>query len=82
MVIVIKEAEKFQKSFSKLDISYKERVKKLIKKIIENPEIGKPMRHSRKGTMEVYVSPFRLSYSYSKDEDMLTFLEIYHKDEQ
>ena len=64
------------------DNSIKERVKKLAKKIVENPEIGKPMMHDRKGTREVYLKPFRLSYSYLKNENKLVFIDIYHKDNQ
>ncbi len=59
-----------------------EKVKKHIKKIIENPEIGKPMRYARKGTREVYTGSFRLSYAYFKEENKIVFLDIYHKDEQ
>jgi len=58
------------------------RVKKQIKKIIKNPEIGKPMMYSRKGAREAYVSPFRLSYAYLKEEDHIIFLDLYHKDKQ
>ena len=58
----------------------KEKVKKQIKKIIENPEIGKPMRYARKGTREVYLGSFRLSYAF--DDPKLIFLDLYHKDEQ
>ncbi|MBI4140542.1 hypothetical protein HY485_01750 [Candidatus Woesearchaeota archaeon] len=57
----------------------KERIRKLIKKIIEVPEIGKPMRYSRQGTREVYAGSFRLSYSYVKKEDKLIFLDLYRK---
>jgi mRNA-degrading endonuclease RelE of RelBE toxin-antitoxin system len=64
------------------DPATKEKVKKQIAKIIENPEIGKPMRYDRKGTREVYVSPYRLSYLYLKEEDKIIFLDLYHKDEQ
>ncbi len=60
----------------------KEKVKKQITKIIAFPEIGKPMMHSRKGTREVYISPFRLSYAYIEKEDKVIFLDLYHKDEQ
>ncbi|MEK6809747.1 MAG: type II toxin-antitoxin system RelE/ParE family toxin [Nanoarchaeota archaeon] len=60
----------------------KEKIRKHIKKIIENPEIGKPMRHARKGTREVYIGSFRLSYAYIKEENKLIFLDLYHKDEQ
>lgn len=59
-----------------------DRIKKQIRKIIENPEIGKPMRYTRKGTREVHVGSFRLSYGYFKEENKLIFLDIYHKDQQ
>ena len=73
----------FLKVFEKIkDAALKSRVKKQIEKIVDNPEIGKPMMHSRKGTREVYVSPFRLSYAYLRDEDKVLFLDLYHKDEQ
>ena len=73
----------FQKTFSKIkNNSLKEKIIKQFSKINENPEIGKPMRYSRKDTREVYVPPFRLSYAYIKNEDKIIFLDIYHKDEQ
>jgi len=64
------------------DNSTKEHVKKQIQKIIENPEVGKPMMYDRRGTREVYVKPFRLSYAYIKHENKIIFLDLYHKDEQ
>lgn len=79
----IERKKEFLKTISKIkDPVFKERVIKQIQKIIENPEIGKPMRHSRKGTREVYVSPYRLPYAYISSENKLIFLDIYHKDEQ
>jgi len=62
--------------------SVKERIKNQIKKILENPEIGKPMRYARKGTRELYIGSFRLSYAYLKNENKIIFLDLYHKDEQ
>lgn len=59
-----------------------DRIKKQIRKIIENPEIGKPMRYARKETREIYVGSFRLSYAYLKEDNKLIFLDLYHKDEQ
>ena len=64
------------------DQAMKERIKKCIAKIIENPEIGKPMRFSRKGTREVYLGSFRLSYAFIPQASKLFFLDLYHKDEQ
>jgi len=73
----------FEKSFKKIkNQSLKTQVKKQIAKIINNPEIGKPMMHSRKGTRELYVAPFRLSYAYINAENKIIFLSLYHKDEQ
>ncbi len=73
----------FEKTIRKLkDESLKSRLKKQIAKIIENPEVGKPMRYVRKGTRELYVAPFRLSYAYLKIENTVVFLDLYHKDEQ
>lgn len=60
----------------------KERIKKQVAKIIEFPEIGKPMQFSRKGTRELHIRPFRVSYAYIKDENKIVFLDLYHKDEQ
>ena len=75
--------EKFKRIVSKIkDVSIKDRIVKLIAKIKENPEIGKPMRHNRKGTRELYLPPFRLSYAYSKTEEVVVILDFYHKDEQ
>ena len=73
----------FAKIFEKIkDNVLKEKVKKQIEKIIENPEIGKPMMYNRKGTREIYIPPFRLSYVYIKVEDKIILLDLYHKDEQ
>ena len=60
----------------------KKKLKKQIKKIVEDPEAGKPMRYTRKDTREVRIPPFRLSYIYLKEEDKIVFLELYHKDKQ
>jgi mRNA-degrading endonuclease RelE of RelBE toxin-antitoxin system len=75
--------KRFEHTIKKIkDLGLKDRVKKQITKVVENPEIGKPMRFTRKDTREVYVPPFRLSYTYLKEEDKIIFLELYHKDEQ
>lgn len=75
--------ESFVRTFSKIkDASIKLRIEKLINKIKEDPEIGKPMKHGRKGSREVYLPPFRLSYAYNKLVDKIILLDFYHKDEQ
>ncbi len=82
MVTVDYDSE-FEKQIKKIkNNADKIKVKKQIIKIIETPEIGKPMRYSRKGTREVYIAPFRLSYIFYQEDDKVVFLDLYHKDEQ
>lgn len=81
--MLIEYKEDFLKEISKIkDNSFKTKVKKQVEKIVYNPEIGKPMKFDRKNTRELYIKPYRLAYSYIKEEDKLIFIEIYHKDEQ
>ncbi len=78
----VKESNNFKRALKKIDKSLKTRLNKLLIKILENPEIGKPMRYERKGTREIYIKPFRISYSFEYSTLILYFLELYHKDEQ
>ena len=71
----------FRKDFKKIrDNSIKEKIIKQISKIKDNPKIGKPMRYGRKGTRELYISPFRLSYKV--EGNIIYILALYHKDLQ
>ena len=75
--------EKFKHLFSKIkDSLKKEKIIKQISKIKENPEIGKPMRFGRKGTREIYIPPFRLSYAYKPETKTIYILDLYHKKKQ
>jgi len=79
----VEKTDEFVRLVKKIkDHSLKERIQKQIVKIIQNPEIGKPMMFDRKGTREVYVSPFRLSYAYVGEHNKIILLDLYHKDEQ
>ena len=79
MVDTVKYDENFKKIFKKLDKSIKDRAKKQIIKIIDDPKVGKPMRNVRKGTREVYVKPYRLSYYFDEENDLIIFLDFYHR---
>ncbi|MBI2631574.1 type II toxin-antitoxin system RelE/ParE family toxin [Candidatus Pacearchaeota archaeon] len=75
--------EHFKRTVSKIkNFSIKDRIEKLIIKIKNNLQVGKPMKHNRKGTREVYLQPFRLSYAFNKNNDTIVILDFYHKDEQ
>ena len=75
--------KKFTNIFSKIrDELFRTKIKKQIKKVSRNPEIGKPMRNIRKGTRELYIKPFRLSYSYLSEKNIVYILDLYHKKKQ
>lgn len=72
---------KFKKNFKKIkDVSAKSKIIKQVSKLKKHPELGKPMRYGRKGTRELYISPFRLSYLIKGNKIYL--LDLYHKDLQ
>ncbi len=80
MVDVIFESH-FKRNFKKIKHKYlKEKLIKQISKIKDNPTIGKPMRYGRKGTRELYIAPFRISYRI--EENIIYILDLYHKDKQ
>ena len=81
-MVEIRFDKKFTAIFSKFDNFMKQKIIKQIKKISENPEIGKPMMHDRKGTRELYLKPFRLSYVYLINENKIYILDLYHKNKQ
>jgi len=73
----------FKKKFKKIKHGeLRKKLKNQIRKIILKPEVGKPLRNVRKGTQELYVPPFRLSYSYDRETETIIILDFYHKDEQ
>ena len=73
--------EKNFKNFKKIkDKTVKEKIIKQVSKIRDNPKIGKPMMYARKGTRELYIAPFRLSYEIKRE--IVYILDLYHKDEQ
>jgi addiction module RelE/StbE family toxin len=72
--------EKFEKEFKKIkDKGLKEKLKKQIVKIIENPDFGKPLRYNLKGERTVYVKPYRLIYKVEGDK--LILLRFEHRKE-
>ena len=82
-MVTIEYTNSFKKHFKKIkDKTFSDKLKSQIKKIVEDPLIGKPMRYYRKGTRELYASPYRVSYAYLKKQQKIIFLSIYHKDEQ
>ncbi len=74
--------EHFKKKVDRLDSQLQRRIFFTLEKISINPYVGKPMRYARKGTREVYLGHFRLSYEYFSQTDEAVITDFYHKDEQ
>ena len=56
--------KKFEKEIKSIRTkSLKEKIKKQIKKILDNPLSGKPLKYDLKGERTVYVKPYRIIYA-------------------
>ena len=64
----------FLKQTKNLDKFALEKLKKQILKVIEDPEVGKPLRY-RRGERSIYLKPFRLIYAIRQDEILLLKFE-------
>ena len=72
--------DKFERDIKSIkDKTIKEKIKKQIRKIIEHPEIGKPLKYDLHGERSVYIKPFRLIYALK--EDKLFLLRFRHRKE-
>jgi len=66
----------FIKQTKHLDSFWLKKLRKQITKIMNNPNIGKPLRYSR-GERTLYLKPFRIIYATRGDE--LIFLKFDHR---
>lgn len=73
MVKIIPSKE-FIKNIKGIDLSLRERIEKQIRKIVENQNVGKPLKYKR-GERSLYIKPFRLIYAIRKDEIILLKFE-------
>ena len=68
--------KKYQKQIKHLDSVTFTRLVFLIKKIVANPSIGKPLKYYS-GERVIRLKPFRLVYSYK--DDVLYLLKFEHR---
>ena len=64
----------FLKQIKNVDNFTLQRLKKQILKIIENSNVGKPLKYKR-GERSLYIKPFRLIYAVRGDEIILLKFE-------
>lgn len=71
-------AEKFERDVKKLrDNLLREKLEKQIRKVLERPELGKPLRYGLKGEWTIYVRPYRLIYAVQGNR--LVLLRFEHR---
>ena len=73
-MVKITPSREFIKDVKRLDSFNRKKLEKQIKKIISNPNVGKPLRYIR-GERSLYIKPFRLIYAIKKDEIILLKFE-------
>jgi len=71
-------SSKFKKAVKHLDSKEKDKLEKIIKKIIKEPNIGKPLKYGR-GERALRLKPFRVVYSFRSDINTLYLLKFEHR---
>lgn len=64
----------FKKNIKRLNQFERDKIEKQIKKIIKNPNVGKPLKYKR-GERTLYIKPFRLIYAVRGDGIILLKFE-------
>ncbi|MBI3486525.1 type II toxin-antitoxin system RelE/ParE family toxin [Candidatus Daviesbacteria bacterium] len=75
-VILTRQAEK---SLFKLKSSDQKKISKAIAKLIKNPLTGEKLKGEFEGQFKLYAWPYRLIYIFSAKENVVTILEIGHR---
>ena len=73
-MVKITPSREFTKNVGKLDSFLKGKLEKQIRKIIQNPNVGKPLKYSR-GERTLYIKHFRLIYASRGDEIIILKFE-------
>jgi mRNA-degrading endonuclease RelE of RelBE toxin-antitoxin system len=75
---VSKEAKFVFKRISRKDKPLLERIEYQLAKILEHPELGKPLRYGMKNQRRVHIGSFVLSYEI--ENDIIRVLDFDHHD--
>lgn len=75
-VIFTKTAER---SFLKLPISAKKKIAKAVEKLTLNPLSGEKLKGEFEGQYKLYAWPYRVIYIFSATDNILTVVEVEHR---
>lgn len=77
-IVLTKQAEK---SLKKLPLSGQKKIAKAIEKLIENPLAGQKLKGEFEGQYKLYAWPYRVVCIFSASEQIVTIVEIGHRQE-
>ena len=69
----------FKKAVKHLDSHQRDKLEKIIKKILIEPAIGKHLKYLG-GERSLRIKPIRIVYSFRKDTNTLYLLKFEHRD--
>jgi len=75
-VILAKEA---QKQYKRLPQTEKQKIKKKIAVLLENPSSGKRLEGKLAGRQVIRAWPYRIIYSVNKDKNRIEISDILHR---
>ena len=74
-------AESFAKEFSRKHKDKKEWLERMIERLEQEPQLGKPLRGNLHGLWQLRIGPFRVWYEINTEEKRVTLRAILHKDD-
>ena len=74
-------AETFAKEFSRNHRDKKEWLERMIERLEQEPQFGKPLRGKLHGLWQLRIGPFRAWYEINIEEKRVTLRAILHKDD-
>ena len=77
-MVIIVPSSIFKKSVKHLNNEQRDKLEKVILKILKLPDIGKPLKYGR-GERALRIKPFRIVYSFRKDIQTLYLLKFEHR---
>ncbi len=80
MVIADPSLQKRLRKLFKKDRNTYEHLKKKLRYLGHNPEIGKPLRNVLKNRRRIHIGPFVLVYKIDSSSKVITLLEFDHHD--
>lgn len=81
MTYTVKATESFEKEFTKNHRDKKEWLERMIEKLEQEPQSGKPLRGKLHGLWELRIGPFRVWYEINEEDRKVTLRAILHKDD-